>query len=309
MERKISLNDVRKAVVEVYESLKSVKEGEIDPRNCCADEKSFGISVALPDGTLVSKGDTQVKAPMGSIAKIPLSSVLFTQNTPMELIKKSGQCPCHKVEKRPEGLAFSAHGIRAFSALEPTGDPESKWNLFEGRVIDLMGSPTELCDKGYEILRKEAVENDVAGRLAQSGYYLYDDAPLALDLYLKAMAMTASTDQLAMMGATIAADGVNPLTGKIVYDGAITQNIVGLMAAKGPHKMNAPWLVAAGIPAKTSYSGSILGIYPGVMAIAAYAPGLNAGGVSVKASRAIIEVMRRLDISIFASARVRIVKD
>lgn len=309
MERKISLNDVRKAVYDAFEALKSFKEGEIDSRNCCADPKTFGISVALPDGTLVSKGDTEVKVPMGSIAKVPLSSVLFTQNDPMEVIKKSGQCPCHCVEKRPKGLGFSAHGIRAFSAIEPTGDPESKWNLFEGRTIDLMGSAPALCDKGYQILRKEAEDNDVVNRLAEGGYYLYDDAALSLDLYLKAMAMTASTDQLAMMGATIAADGVNPLTHKIVYDGAITQNIVGLMAAKGPHKMNAPWLVAAGIPAKTSFGGSILGIYPGVMAISATAPGLNAGGVSEKAARAIIDVMHRLDLSVFASARVRIVND
>lgn len=81
------------------------------------------------------------------------------------------------------------------------------------------------------------------------------------------------------------------------------------MAAKGPHKMRAPWLVAAGIPAKSSYGGAILGIIPGVMAIAAYAPELNPAGVSVKAAKAIIDVMQKLDISIFASAQVKFVND
>ena len=308
MERKISLSDVQKVVDEVFESLKSERNDNVDPRNIGADAKGFGITVALPDGTLVSKGDTTVQVPMGSISKVPLSSVLFAQNTPCEVVKKSGQCPCHKVEKKPHGLAFSAHGIRAFSAVEPTGDPESKWRIYEDRMIDLMGSSPVLNDKVYQALRKEALENKVVDTLAADGYYLYDDASLSVDLYLKALSMSASTDQLALMGATIAADGVNPVTGKVVYDGARTQNIVGLMAAKGPHHMNGPWLVRAGIPAKTSFGGTILGIYPGVMAIAAYAPGLNAGGVSEKAAKAIIEIMNRLDISIFGSAHVRIVK-
>lgn len=307
MERKISVDDLRKAVYDAYEEVKSIKEGTIDPRNAGADPKAFGITVVLPDGTTIEKGDTQVKSPLGSIVKVPVSSVLFTQNKPMELIKKSGQCPCHKVEAKPRDLAFSAHGVRAFSAIEPTGDPESKWNLVENRMTDLMGSAPELDDKVYQALEKEAADNDLVNKLATDGYYLYDDAKLSVDLYLKGLSMTASTTQLAMMGATIAADGVNPATGRIVFDGAITQNIVALMAAKGPHKMRAPWLVAAGIPAKSSFGGAILGILPGTMAIAAYGAELNPAGVSVKAARAIISVMQKLDISIFSSARVKFV--
>ncbi len=309
MERKISLSDLRKAVDEAYEANKSLKEGEVDSRNACADVKVFGISVMLPDGTLINKGDTDVKSPLGSISKVALSTVLFSQNSPMELIKKSGQCPCKKVPEKPKGLSFSAHGIRAFSAIEPVGDPESKWNIYENRMIDLMGSAPELCDKIYQALQKEATDTKLIDTLAADGYYLYDDASLSANLYLKALAMTASTQQLATMGATIAADGVNPVTGKTVFDGAITQNVVALMAAKGPHKMHAPWLVASGIPAKSSYGGAILGIIPGVMAIAAYAPELNPAGVSVKAAKAIIDVMQKLDISIFASAQVKFVND
>ena len=309
MERKISLSDLRKAVDEAYEANKSLKEGEVDSRNACADVKAFGISVMLPDGTLINKGDTDVKSPLGSISKVALSTVFFSQNSPMELIKKSGQCPCKKVPEKPKGLSFSAHGIRAFSAIEPVGDPESKWNIYENRMIDLMGSAPELCDKIYQALQKEATDTKLIDTLAADGYYLYDDASLSANLYLKALAMTASTQQLATMGATIAADGVNPVTGKTVFDGAITQNVVALMAAKGPHKMHAPWLVASGIPAKSSYGGAILGIIPGVMAIAAYAPELNPAGVSVKAAKAIIDVMQKLDISIFASAQVKFVND
>lgn len=309
MERKISLSDLRKTVDEVYAAVESMNGGTIDPRNLNATAGQFGITVVLADGTTISKGDTKVKAPMGAIAQVPLHSVLFSQMGVDRVIEKSGKCPCNKLGKKPKGLAVGAHGVRAFSAVEPTGDPESKWNLYENRMIDLMGSAPELADNVLENIRKEVVDTKTVEALKESYYTLYDDAKLAVDLYAKAQSMGASTEQLAMMGATIAADGVNPSTRKIVYDGQLSQSLVGLMAAKGPHKVNTPWLVKAGIPAKTSFGGTMVGIIPGVMAIAAYAPELNPVGVSIKAAHAIMEIARRLDLSVFASARVKFVAD
>lgn len=307
MERKIYLNDVRKALEEAYEAVKNINEGQIDARNTEAKAGQFAITVTLADGTTISHGDDDVKSPMADIVKIPLSSVLFTQNSAEGLVKKSGMCPCTGVEKKPKHIG--ARGIRAFSAVQPVGDADSKWDIFVNRTIDMMADEAPvLNDKLYQAEKKAAEENQVVNQLADADFYLYDDATLSLDLYTRARALTASTRQLAMMGATIAADGVNPATEKVVYDGRITQNIVALMAAKGPHKMNAPWLVLAGLPAKRSWGGAIIGVMPGVLSVAAYAPELNAAGVSVKAARAIIEFMQRLELSVFASAHVEIVK-
>lgn len=308
MERKISVADLQKAVDNAYEAVKSLNEGEIDPRNTSAKANQFGIAVALPDGTVYKKGDVDVKVPMGAINKVALSTILFSQNKPLDLIKKSGACPMHKKGEKPvkpEGIHFSAHGIRAFSAVEPTGDPESKWNLYEGRMIDLAGSAPELDVDLYEKEKKNAPA--IAKSLEDAGYYLYDDTALSIDLYQKSEAIKASAEQLALMGATIAADGVNA-QGKIVFDGAITQNVVALMAAKGPHKINRPWLVATGLPAKASFGGTILGIIPGVMSVAVYGPELTHTGVSVKGLKAVISLMQELDISIFASAKPVFVK-
>lgn len=303
MERKISFNDVRKALDEAYEAVKSINEGTIDPRNTEAKAGQFGITVTLADGTTISKGDVDVKSPMGDIVKIPLSAVLLTQNGAEGLVKKSGQCPMNKVEKKPKHMG--AHGVRGFSAIEPVGDPDSKWNIYDDMLNNLTGGDTPILnDKLYEAEKRSSVERDVVNQLADSGYYLYDDTALSVDLYNRARAMEASTKQLAMMGATIAADGVNPATGKIAFDGSIAQYMVAMMAAKGPHKMNLPWLMLAGLPAKRSWGGAIVGVYPGVMSVAAYSPELNAAGVSIKAARAIMEFMRRLDVSMFASARI-----
>lgn len=308
MERIITLSELRKAVDEAYEENKSINEGEIDPRVASADPKSFGITLTLADGTTINKGDTSVMSPLGSISRIPIATILLSQNSPEQLIKKSGHCPCQSSHKDVK-IPFSHRGIRAISAIEPVGDPDSKWNLIADSLINLMGSDPALDDKLYESEKKNAIDEQIENTLAKDGFFLYDDAAASIDLFLRAEAMTASTEQLAMMGATIAADGVNPTTQQICFDGAVSERIVAILASKGPHKMTLPWNIAAGLPAKSSFGGAIVGIYPGLLSIAAYSPALNPKGVSVKAAKAIISIMNKLQLSVFQSASIVVDKE
>ncbi|MDE6268967.1 MAG: glutaminase [Muribaculaceae bacterium] len=306
MDRIIPLSDVRKAVDSAYESLKSAKMGEPDSRVSAPDAKAFGITLTLADGTSVSKGDTKAKFPVAEVVKVPVSTILLSQNSKEELIKKSGSCPCqsHKAGK-PE-IPFSAHGIRAISAIEPAGDPDSKWNFIENRMIDMMGSAPELDVKLYENLKQQALDASVEDVLTSKGYYLYDDAALSIDLYLRALSMTADTEQLAMMGATIAADGVNPVSKKIVFDGSIAPSVVAMMASRAPKKMRKVWLLCSGIPAKAGFGGGVVAVLPGVFSIAVYSPEIAENGLPMKALKAVAEIMNKLQVSVFGSARVAI---
>lgn len=308
MERIIPLSQIKNAVDAAFEKFNGVSEGSVDPRVAGADASSFAIAVCLADGTIISKGDVDRKSPLGDIVKIPVSSVLLSQNPVEELIRKSGGCCCGCKGQKPQ-IPVSRHGVRAVSAIEPVGDPDSKWNILVDRMINMMGSAPELDDKLYESLQAENQKADTENKLAEAGYYLFDDAPASIQLYTRGVAMTASARQLAIMGATIAADGVNPLTEQIVYDGAISSRIVAMMAVKGPHKMSRPWLVASGLPAKSSFGGAIVGVIPGVMSIAAYSPLVNEKGVSVKGAKALIDITNSLQINVFGSAKIVVDKE
>lgn len=300
--------DFSKVVDEAYEQYKSDKDGAVDPRLNDVKPHKTGISVVFSDGTSIDKGDTDIASPLGSIVKIPIAAILLSQNSPEELVKKSGCCPCCRKQGSKPKISVSRRGIRAVSAIEPTGDPDSKWNFIENQMINMMGSAPQLDDKLYERLTADANSAEIATAIAETDYKLLDDPKMSIDLFLRAQSMTATTRQLATMGATIAADGVNPSTNEIVFDGAISQRIVGMMAAKGPHKMTLPWNLMAGIPAKSSFGGAMLAVYPGLCAIAAYGPEINQHGVSVKASKVIMYIMNKLGISVFASAKVKIEK-
>lgn len=310
MERIIALSDLMGAVHEAYENLKSEKETNVSPLVENVDDKKFGIAVVLTDGTVIKKGDVDAKFPIGSIAKMPLIELLLSQYGVDELLKKSGKCACmHKSHSEKPHIPISRHGIRATSAVQPTGDPESKWNLIVNNMIDLMGSAPELNDELYKKLTSINSEENVVDTLAKAGYYLYDDAELSVDLYTRQLALEVTAEQLAVMAATVAADGVNPVTGKIVFDGALAASVTGSLAAHGPHHANRPWLVGAGLPAVTDFGGGIVGVLPGVMGIAAYAPGLTPTGFTVKGAMALKYIMNKLGLSAFGSAKVTIDKN
>lgn len=307
MERIIGLSKLQAAIDEAYEQFKSESCGTVDSHIPDADVNDFGIAAVLTDGTQLAAGEAGKPFAMGTIAKVPLLELLLTQHSIDDLLKMSGRCECKKHDK--PSIAVSPHGIRATSAVQPVGDPDAKWDLIINNIIDLIGTAPELDDNLYKKLKEEVETDGTIDTIAKVGYFLYDDTALAIDLYLRQLSLKASAMQLASMGATIAADGVNPLTGNIVYDGKISQNIVASMAAHGPHKANKGWLVATGLPAVSGFGGGIVGVFPGLMGIAAYSPGLTEKGYSAKAAEALRFVMNKLDISVFGSAHIHFDKN
>lgn len=317
MDRTITISELREALTEVYEKYRNTDVGDtasVDPRVNATDPEAFGIAVTLTDGTVIALGDSAKAVPMTSISKVPLDLTLLTQYKPCEFVEKSGMCKCCCTDRttkcggKPK-VPVSAKGIRAMSMLQPEGDPDGKWDILSSTLFGLAGSELSLCDRFYERMSAENVSACTENLLADAEFYLYDDAKISIDLYTKLSAMTASAEQLSAMGATIAADGYNPLTKANVFDGTLSQRIVALMAAKGPHKMAKPWLILTGLPAVSSYAGTIMGVLPGVMGIAAYSPLTGPTGVSVKSAKAIAELMDRLQLSALGSARVKITAD
>ncbi|MDE6809308.1 MAG: glutaminase [Muribaculaceae bacterium] len=303
MERKISLSQVQKAVEEAYENVKDLNDGAVDSRLDGVDASKFGIVIELADGSVIEKGDVDVAAPLGSIVTVPVASILLSQDKFVKEAEKGCGCGCGcKDQAKPRG-SVKAKLVRGISAIEPVGDFDSKWNFLENRMIDMMGDAPELDEKLYKALKAENEQTAVVNQFAETGYFLFDDAAKSVDLAARAMSMKASARQVAAMGATIAADGVNPRDKKIVFDGAITPALVARMALSGK-KFGKKMLLKAGIPAKKSFGGLVMGVVPGVMSIAAYSPMVNDRGASVKAVRAIVQIMNKLQINVFGSARI-----
>lgn len=314
MERKISYQDVEKALNNAYEKYKDNNDGNVDPR-LSGDEDSFGIAVVLADGRTLTAGDTKATAPLGRIARVPLSVELLSQYTPEELAKKSkGGCCCGDKSKEQKPcpatkpkIAFGAHSVRAVSAVAPQGDHDGKYQVLLDRLIALTDGEPKFDDELYKLLSEEALSMKMAEVLKDADYMLYDDAAICLDVYARLMALRLNTEQLAVLGATIAADGRNPRSGVYAFDGAVAANVVGLMASrKLGHKGRKAWMMRTGLPAAASFGGTVVAVLPGFGAIAARSPRLCDNGVSIRAARAIADFAATLQLNVYASARVSV---
>ncbi|MDE7135457.1 MAG: hypothetical protein K2N91_02395, partial [Muribaculaceae bacterium] len=113
MDRKISLSDFRDAMYAAYDQFKDLDEGSKDERLANVESNKFGITLALADGTVINKGDTDFASVMGGLVKIPLMSLLLEQAGDVaNLIKKSGNCPMAAKVAKPKTVK-GAMGIRA----------------------------------------------------------------------------------------------------------------------------------------------------------------------------------------------------
>jgi glutaminase len=109
--------------------------------------------------------------------------------------------------------------------------------------------------------------------------------------------------QLAVMGATLANGGVNPVTGKRVLEARYVPKVLAIMMTAGFYNESGLWAYTAGLPAKTGVGGGIVAVVPGKMAIVGFSPRVNDAGNSIRAMRAIEYISDQLEVNVFGSGR------
>lgn len=319
MEIKISKEDIRKAAQEAYEESKDVKGGvnaHYIPYLANIDPNLFGLSVTLADGTTYNFGDTEYKFGIESVSKVPTAILAMIQHTPEGVLKQIGAdatgLPFNSVfailleNDHPSTPLVNAGAISACSMIAPQGDSREKWKAITDNITDLCGSAPELIDELYESETATNFNNRAISWLLKNYNRIYDEVDMSLDLYTRQCSLGITSSQLAIMGATIANKGLNPVTGKQVFDPAIAPKITTMIATVGFYQHTGDWLYTSGIPAKTGVGGGIVGVMPGLFGIASFAPPLDDAGNSVKAQTAIKLFMQKLGLGVFNGDTVTI---
>jgi glutaminase len=125
----------------------------------------------------------------------------------------------------------------------------------------------------------------------------------AVDIYTRQCSIGVTAKQLAVMGATLANGGVNPVTGKRVIDSKYVPKILAIMMMAGFYNESGQWAFTAGLPAKTGVGGGIVAVVPGNMAIVGFSPRVNDAGNSVRSMKAIEYISGQLGVNLFGSGR------
>ena len=319
MDKTITKSQIEGAAREAYSHAAGLSGGanaDYIPFLANINPKLFDLSVMLPDGTAFNFGDTDYRFGIESISKVPTAILAMRQHTPAGVLNEIGAdatgLPFNSIfailleNDHPSTPLVNAGAISACSMIDPKGDADAKWNAITQNITDLCGSAPVLIDELYKSESATNFNNRAITWLLKNYNRIYDDPDMCLDLYTRQCSLGITSSQLAVMAATIASGGVNPLTGKQAFDPAIAPKITTLIATVGFYQHSGDWLYTSGIPAKSGVGGGVLGVLPGVLGIAAFAPPLDSAGNSVKAQAAVREFMQILGLGIMNGDRVTV---
>ncbi|MDE6652035.1 MAG: glutaminase A [Paramuribaculum sp.] len=315
----ITKSQIKDAAQQAYDFASKVTGGEnahYIPYLANIDSNLFGLSVMLPDGYSVNLGDMSYKFGIESVSKVPTAILAMKQHSPEVVMEKIGAdatgLPFNSIfailleNHSPSTPLVNAGAISACSMVTPKGDSDAKWKAITDNITDLCGSAPELIDELYKSESATNFNNRAISWLLKNYDRIYDDTDMSLDLYTRQCSLGITTEQLAVMAATIASHGVNPVTGKRIFDAEISPKITTLIATVGFYQSTGNWLYTSGIPAKSGVGGGVLGVMPGLFGIAAFAPPLDDAGNSVKAQAAVKKFMEILGLGIMNGDHVTI---
>ena len=316
MIQKIDKQTVRAAVEAAYDRCKEEQGGknaDYIPYLAGVPSTLFGIAACLPDGDVVAVDDTDYVFGIESVSKVPTAILAMNQYGAKEILDRIGAdatgLPFNSImallleKEHPSTPLVNAGAISACSMIRPTGDADGKWRAIVSFVADLTGSKVEVIDELYRSETATNFNNKSIAWLLKNYARIYDDPELSLDLYTRQCSLGVTARQLAVMAATIASGGVNPLTRKEVFKPGLAPKITSMMATVGFYEHTGDWLFTTGLPAKTGVGGGIMGVVPGVMGLAAFAPPLDEAGNSVKAQQALAYIAGRLNLGVFGTTR------
>ena len=150
------------------------------------------------------------------------------------------------------------------------------------------------CKDVYKSESDTNQRNQAIGALMLAYGYIKSNWQQAVDLYTRQCSIGVNARDLAMMAATLAFGGTNPVTKKPVMDAAKVPGVLAVMATAGLYDDSGKWLYHTGLPAKSGVGGGIIAVSPGKFGIAVVSPPLDDAGNSVRAQRAIADISNAL---------------
>jgi glutaminase len=254
-----------------------------------ADPDRFGISLATIDGHVYEVGDTRVPFTIQSMSKPfvfalaldtlgaarvesaigvepsgdPFNSIrLNADNHPFNPMVNAGAIAC-------SGLIHEARGDGAFEYIRQA------LGRFAGRELGV----------DEAVFASESATGDrnrAIGYLLRNSGVVQEDVGAMLEVYFRQCSVLVTARDIAVMAATLANRGINPVTGEQVLTPYAISRALSVMTSSGMYDYAGEWIYRVGIPAKSGVGGGILAALPARLGLGSYSPRLDRHGNSVR---------------------------
>jgi glutaminase len=307
---------VERLVAQAHKRFNSVAEGknsQVYPALAAVPSNLFGICVAGTSGNLYAAGDAEHEFAIMSVSK-PFVFALVCQALGSEPARQ-------KLGVNSTGLPFDSlcaiersddgrtnpmvnAGAIATTSLVPGSSTEDKWRFIHDGLSRFAGRALPLNEEVFASASSTNYRNQSIARFLQSCGGLYFDPAHTTELYTKQCSLNVSAKDLAIMGATLADGGVNPLTRVRVVDTPICHYALAVMTTAGLYESSGDWLYDIGLPGKSGIGGGIVAVCPGKGGLGTFAPPLDKAGNSVKGQLVARFLSEQLGLNLFTSEAV-----
>lgn len=308
-----SLADV---LAEVHRALLPERSGQVAsyiPELARVDPDPFGIAVAAVDGRSVAVGDAETPFTIQSASKPFVFGMAVEERGREGVLAKIGVQP---VEEAFNAIALDEVANRPFNPMINAGAIAAT-DLVEGRdaaerlarVLAAFergcGRPLEVDEEVFASERATGHRNRALAHLMRSFGMIGPGLEQTLDLYFRQCSIQVTCRDLAMLGATLANQGVNPVTGERMFSAGTVRDVISVMHGCGMYNFSGEWDLRVGIPAKSGVGGGIVAVIPGLAGIATFSPRLDEKGNSIRGIKAFQMLAERFHLHLFDDRRQR----
>ncbi len=299
-------NPIIRLLDEVYAEVQGLDGGEVAtyiPELAKADPSVCGLAVATLDGHVYTAGDL-VPFTIQSVSKPFVYALALADSGPEAVLAKVGAEPTgdpfntislDDVTIRAHNPMVNAGAIVTTSLVAGATREEQFERLLSG-LSAFAGRALTVDESVFQSESSTGDRNRAIAYLMRSAGLLDEDVEQQIANYFRQCSVVVTARDLAVMTATLANAGVNPLTGVEVIPRDVVASVLTVMATCGMYDYSGEWLYRVGLPAKSGVSGAVGAVLPGQLGLAAHSPRLDPQGNSVRGVTACELISERLGL-------------
>lgn len=308
------VEQVRALVAEAHERFATVGQGQVSqvyPALARVDPALFGICVVDATGGIVSVGQAGHEFTIMSVSKpfvFALVCDLIGATGARERLGVNATGYAFNsaigIERSPDGRSnpMVNAGAIATTSLAPGNNIDERWRFLHEGLSRFAGRTLAVNEEVYRSASETNFRNRSLAWMLQGFGRLYCDPVEAVDLYTRQCSLDVSAKDLAVMGATLAHGGFNPVTREQVVKPEVCHYALAVMLTAGLYETSGDWLYEIGLPGKSGIGGGIVTVSPGKGGLGTFAPPLDEAGNSVRGQLATQFLSQRLGLDLLVSS-------
>jgi glutaminase len=254
-----------------------------------ANPDHFGIALATIDGHVYEVGDSRVPFTIQSISKafvfaLALDTIGAERVESVIGVEPSGDAFNAirlNADNHPYNPMINAGAIACSGLIhEAMGDAAMEY--IRHSLSRFAGRELEIDQAVFASENATGDRNRAIAYLLRNSGVIEGDVAKVLDLYFGQCSFLVTARDVAIMAATMANRGLNPVTGEQVLTAYAITRTLSVMTSSGMYDYAGEWIYRVGMPAKSGVAGGILAALPAQLGLGSYSPPLDDHGNSVR---------------------------